>query len=67
LSYGIFGNSTRDLQTGVFSVFDENNNLFRQYNLLSRKSQFTNGIIESKELRTNINLDQNFGDLSQGL
>jgi hypothetical protein len=67
LSYGIFGNSTRDLQTGVFSVFDENNNLFRQYNLLSRKSQFTNGIIEAKERRTNINLDQNFGDLSQGI
>jgi len=67
LSYGIFGNSTRDLQSGVFSQFDEENNLYRQYNLLSRKSEFTNGIIESKEQRTIINLDQNFDDVSQGL
>jgi len=67
LSYGIFGNSTRDTGTGIFSIFDGNNNLYKQYNLLTRKSQFNNAIIDVKEERTNINLNQNFGNISQGL
>jgi hypothetical protein len=67
LSYGIFGNAVRDTGTGVFSLFDENNNLYKQYNLLTRKNQFTNAILDVKEERTSINLNQNFGNISQGL
>ena len=67
LSYGIFGNAVRDTGTGVFSLFDENNNLYKQYNLLTRKNQFTNAILDVKEERTSINLNQNFVNISQGL
>lgn len=67
LSYGIFGNAIKDLETGVFSIFDENNNLYKQYNLLTRKKQFSNGRLDIKEERTSINLDQNFFDTSQGI
>lgn len=67
LSYGIFGNAVRDFSNGVFSIFDENNNLYKQYNLLTRKSQFNNANLDVKEERTNINLNQNFFNLSQGL
>lgn len=65
LSYGIFGNSTRDMETGLFSIFDESNNLYKQYNLLTRKKTFSNGNIDYKEKRTTINYKQNFNDLSQ--
>jgi hypothetical protein len=65
LSYGMFGNSTRDMETGLFSIFDENNNLYKQYNLLTRKKIFSNGNIDYKEERTIINYNQNFNDLSQ--
>jgi hypothetical protein len=65
LSYGIFGNSTRDMETGLFSIFDENNNLYKQYNLLTRKKIFSNGNIDYKEQRTSINYNQSFNDLSQ--
>ena len=64
LSYGIFGNSTRDLETGLFSIFDEDNNLYKQYNLLTRKKVFSNGNIDYKEGRTTINYNQTFNDLS---
>lgn len=67
LSYALYGNSTRDLSNGLFSVFDENGFLYKQYNLLSQKSTFNNAIIESKEERTNINLNQNFFNISQGI
>ena len=67
LSYGIFGQSTRDLETGVYSIFDDTGSLFRQYNLVQKKKIFTNGIVESKQLRTSISFDQSFFNLSQGI
>ena len=65
LSYGIFGNSTKDLETGILSIFDEDNNLYKQYNLLTRKKTFSNGNIDYKEERTVVNYNQNFNDLSR--
>jgi hypothetical protein len=67
LSIGIFGNAIRDFSNGVFSIFDENNNIYKQYNLLTTKSQFTNANLDVKEERTNINLNQTFANVSQGL
>lgn len=67
LAIGIFGNSTRDLSNGVFSIFDNNSNLYAQYNLISAKSQFSNATIDIKERRSNINLNNNFFNISQGL
>jgi len=66
LSYGLFGNSTIDLEQGILSQFDDNNNLYKQYNLLTRKKQFSNGNVDIKEERTGINLNQDFLGLSQG-
>ena len=67
LSYGVFGNAVRDDSNGVFSIFDENQNLYKQYNLLTIKSQFNNANLDVKQERTNINLNDNFFNLSQGL
>ena len=30
ISYGIFGDSTRDLGTGIYTIFDENDNIYKQ-------------------------------------
>lgn len=67
LSYGIYGNSTRDLELGIYSIFDENDNLYKQYNLYTRKKKFSNGNVDVKEERQNINQDNNFLNLSQGI
>jgi hypothetical protein len=67
LSYALYGNSTRDLQSGVYSIFDENNQLYKQFNLYTEKNQFTQGNIDIKEQRTSINLSQNFTQISQGI
>ena len=67
LSYGIFGNAVRDTGNGVFSMFDNNNNLYKQYNLMVRKSTVNNAMLDIKEERTNINLNENFNNISQGL
>lgn len=63
LSYGVFGNSTRDLETGIYTIFDENNNVYKQFNIGSIKKQTSNGIVEFRQLRDNVNLNQTFSDI----
>jgi hypothetical protein len=66
LSYALYGQSTRDLETGVYSIFDESGNLYKQYTLLTRKKEFSNGNIDIKQERTQIDRTQTFFNLSQG-
>lgn len=67
LSYALYGNTTRDNETGILTYFDEDNNIYRQYNLYTSKKQFSQGSIDIRQIRTNINVNQNFDNLSQGL
>jgi hypothetical protein len=67
LGYGIFGNSTRDLETSILSYFDDQNRIYRQYNLYTAKKKFGNGNIDIREQRSIINLNQDFASVSQGL
>jgi len=67
LGIGIFGNSTRDLETSILSYFDDKNRIYRQYNLYTTKKKFGNGNIDIREQRSIINLNQDFTSVSQGL
>jgi hypothetical protein len=66
LSYALYGQSTRDLETGVYSIFDENGNLYKQYTLLTRKKLFSSGNVDIKQEKTQIDRAQTFFNLSQG-
>lgn len=66
LSYAIYGNSTRDLQTGILTYFNDENFIYRQYNLYTKKTQFEFGNIDIRERRTITNFDQSFDQISQG-
>lgn len=61
------GNSTRDNSTGVLSYFDENNNVFKQYNLLTQKNQFNNGTIDIRQERSISNPNIDFTSIVSGL
>jgi hypothetical protein len=67
LSYALYGNTTRDNETGILTYFDENNQVYRQYNLYTRKKQFSQGSVDVKEVRSNLNLNQDFDSLVQGI
>lgn len=67
LSYALYGNSTRDLETGILTYFNDDLRIYRQYNLYTRKKVFDNGNIDVREERTIANFDQNFANISQGI
>jgi len=47
LSYALYGNSTRDLQNGILTYFNDQNFIYRQYNLFTRKTDFEFGNVDS--------------------
>jgi len=66
LAIALYGNSTRDLETGILSYFDSVGRIYRQYNLYTQKKVFTNGNIDVREERTIINTNQTFNDAING-
>ncbi len=67
LSYALYGNSTRDLETGDLTYFNEDNLIYKQYNLFNRKRVFDNGTIDIRREKTIVNFDQTFDNLSIGI
>jgi len=63
LSYALYGNSIRDNGNGKYRVFDENGFLFREFNLIKRKSQFTSSELDYKERIVNPDLTQTFNNI----
>lgn len=63
LSYALYGNSTRDLQTGILTYFNDEKKIYRQYNLYTRKKLFEAGNIDVREQRTVANFNQTFNDV----
>lgn len=67
LSYALYGNTTRDNETGILTYFDERGSIYRQYNLYTRKKQFSQGSVDIREIRTSFNTGDDFKSISQGL
>ncbi|NBN99638.1 MAG: DUF2075 domain-containing protein, partial [Flavobacteriia bacterium] len=41
LAYGLFGNQSKSLEDGIYTIYNFNNEIYEQYNLYELKSQFT--------------------------
>lgn len=67
LSYALYGNSSRDLQTGILTYFNDQNLIYKQYNLYTRKSAFEFGNIDVREQRSITNFNQEFSQVSVGI
>lgn len=67
LAIGLFGDSVRNKETGEFSMFDPQGNLYRQWLLLTRKPEFQRGEVDIRQEKRDINLNQTFDQISQGL
>lgn len=63
LSRVLTGNSIRDTLSGRLSYFDEQGNLWKQYNLLTRKNKFGTGELDIKQELSDIDFNQTFNDI----
>ena len=66
LAYGIFGNQAKSVNDGIYTIYNFNNDIYKQYNLFEIKDRFTGEpLYEIKEERNNIDFSKNFDDISE--
>ncbi len=54
LAHALYGNQTKAIPPGIYTIYDENNEIYKQYNLYEIKDEFSETLYEVREERTDI-------------
>ena len=66
LAIALYGNQTKSIDDGIYTVYDSNNNIYKQYNLYEIRDQFNNLLYEVRKDRgDNIDFSKNFTNITQ--
>ncbi len=61
LAIALYGNQTKSIDDGIYTIYDAENNIYRQFNLYEIRDQFNALLYEVKQNRgTNIDFSKNF-------
>jgi hypothetical protein len=64
LAIALYGNQTKAIDDGIYTIYDSNNNIFRQYNLFEIRDQFNSLLYEVRQSRgNNIDFSKNFNNI----
>lgn len=65
LSYGLFGNQIKSIVDGKYTIYDNENNIYKQYNLYEIQDQFTGEPLhEVREELSDIDFTKNFNTIT---
>jgi hypothetical protein len=65
LAYGLFGNQIKSIADGKYTIYDFNNNIYKQYNLYEIQDEFTGEPLHEVRQETNeVDFDKNFDDIT---
>lgn len=65
LAYGIFGNQIKSIVDGKYTIYDFQNNIYKQYNLYEIQDQFTGEPLhEVRQLINNIDFTKDFNTIT---
>lgn len=65
IATGIFGNHTKSLEDGIYTIYNFNDQIYKQYNLFEIKDRFTGKpLFEVREERDNIDFNKGFDDIA---
>jgi hypothetical protein len=67
LAHALYGNQTKAVSSGIYTIYDNNNNnsIYKQYNLYEVKDEFNETLYEVREEKTDIDETLNFDDITQ--
>ena len=67
MAYALYGNQSKSLEDGIYTIYNFDDDIYKQYNLFEIKDQFTGAtsLYEVREKRTQIDFSKNFNNLSQ--
>lgn len=64
LANALYGNQSKAVSQGIYTIYDNNNNIYKQYNLYEIKDEFNETLYEIREERTDIDETLNFDTIS---
>jgi len=65
MAIALFGNQTKAIDDGIYTMYDNQNNIYRQYNLYEIRDQFNNLLFEVRQDRgNNIDFSKNFTNIT---
>jgi hypothetical protein len=64
LAIALYGNQTKSIDDGIYTIYDSENNIYRQYNLFEIRDQFNSLLYEVRQNRNgNIDFGKNFNTI----
>jgi hypothetical protein len=64
LANALYGNQTKAVSEGIYTIYDKENNIYRQYNLYEIKDDIQETLYEVRENRTDIDETLNFDTIT---
>ena len=66
LAIALYGNQTKSIDDGIYTLYDTQNNIYKQYNLYEIRDQFNALLYEVRQDRgNNIDFSKNFTNITQ--
>lgn len=65
LAHALYGNQSKSVEDGIYTIYDQNNNIYKQYNLYEIKDDVNETLYEIREKRDNIDESLNFDVITE--
>jgi hypothetical protein len=66
LAFALYGNQSKSVEDGIYTIYNFNNDIYKQYNLYEVKDQFTGvPLYEIREQRSAIDFAKTFNNITQ--
>tara|TARA_R110000803_G_scaffold161972_2_gene225575 strand:+ start:3734 stop:4639 length:906 start_codon:yes stop_codon:yes gene_type:complete len=64
LAIALYGNQTKSMEDGIYTIYDPSDNIYKQYNLFEIRDEFNNLLFEVRQDRgDNIDFSKNFNNV----
>ena len=64
LAYALYGNQSKAVSSGIYTIYDGGNNIYKQFNLYEVKDDLNETLYEIREKKTDIDQTLNFDDIT---
>ena len=64
LAYGLYGPQSKSMDDGIYTIYDFDKNIYKQYNLFEIKDEFNETLYEIRDPRETIDFNKDFDDIS---
>ena len=65
LAHALYGNQSKAVSNGIYTIYNKDNNIYKQFNLYEVKDEFNETLYEIREEKTDIDQTLNFDDITQ--